>query len=163
MALLSDALVKKLLNGRYIASFGSENPDGSVHMVAVWYWFDGARIYVATSTRTRKARNVQGKSRASIMIDARDPAASCGANISGAARMLTGDVSRKWNELVHRKYLSETALADSRVGPVFAGWDDVTIEITPEAVVAWDMREADRQVFGGAFESNPNYLLATER
>ena len=163
MASLSDELVQRLLKGRYIASFGSENPDGSVHMVAVWYWFDGARIYVATSMRTRKARNIEGKSRASIMIDARDPAASCGVNIAGRARMLTGDASRKWNELVHGKYLSEAALADSRVGPVFAGWDDVTIEITPETVVGWDMREADRQMFGGAFESNSSYLLPTER
>jgi general stress protein 26 len=163
MASLSDQLVQKLLKGRYIASFGSESPDGSVHMVAVWYWFDGARIYVATSMRTRKARNVEGKSRASIMIDARDPAASCGVNVVGAARMLTGDASRKWNEVVHRKYLSEAALADARVGPVFANWDDVTIEITPESVVAWDMREADRQVFGGAFAGNPSYLLPTER
>jgi general stress protein 26 len=163
MASLSDQLVQKLLKGRYIASFGSESPDGSVHVVAVWFWSDGARIYVATSKRTRKARNIEGKSRASIMIDARDPAASCGVNIAGAARMLTGEASRKWNELVHRKYLSEAALADSRVGPIFAGWDDVTIEVTPEAVVAWDMREADRQVFGGVFASNPSYLLPTER
>jgi hypothetical protein len=97
------------------------------------------------------------------MIDSRDPAASCGINMAGNAHILTGDPSRKCNARIHHKYLSEAALSDPRVGPVFAAWDDVTIQITPASVIAWDMRQADQQVFGGALESNPAYLLALER
>jgi general stress protein 26 len=163
MALISDALVQQLLDGRYVASIATQNADGSKHMVAVWYWFDGSRIYVATSSRSRKARNLQSNARVSLMIDARDPAASFGVCIVGAAQILTGEPSREWNALVHRKYLSEAALMDPRVGPVFASWDDVTIEIAPTSVIAWDMRQVDRQVFGSAFENNPTYLLALER
>jgi PPOX class probable F420-dependent enzyme len=163
MASLSDALVRQLLEGRYIASFATENPDGSIHVVAVWYWFDGTRIYVATSTRTKKARNLQANPKASVMIDSRDPASSFGATIMGSAKTLTGEESRRKNEKVHAKYMSAAALSDPRVGPVFAGWDDVTVEITPVSVIIWDMRVADQQVFGGAFEKNPTYLLALER
>jgi len=163
MASLADPLVRQLLDGRYIASMGTENADGTLHMVAVWYWFDGANIYVATATRTRKARNLLSKPRVSIMIDSRDPAASFGITVTGTAKFLSDDVSRKFNERVHRKYLSEAALADPRVGPVFAAWDDVTIQITPKSIIAWDMREADRAVFGGSFEKNPGYLLPLER
>ena len=50
-------------------------------------------------------------------------------------------------------------MADPKVGPVFAAWDDVTIQITPTSVIAWDMRQADRQFFGGAMEANPKYLF----
>jgi len=163
MASLADTLVRQLLDGRYIASLATENPDGSIHMVAVWYWFDGACIFVATSARSRKARNLRSNPKVSIMIDARDPAASCGTNIAGTAQILTGDSSRRWNMGIHRKYLSEPALADPRVGPVFASWDDVTIQITPTSVIAWDMRQADREVMGGALGSNPTYLLPLER
>jgi PPOX class probable F420-dependent enzyme len=163
MASLSDALVRQLLDSRYVASLATQNPDGSIHIVAVWYWFDGARIYVATSARSRKARNLQSNPKVSIMLDARDPAASCGINVAGTAQILTGDLSRQWNAQIHRKYLSEAALADTRVGPVFASWDDVTIQITPTSVISWDMRQADQQVFGGALESNPTYLLPLER
>jgi hypothetical protein len=46
---------------------------------------------------------------------------------------------------------------------VFAAWDDVTIQITPSSVIAWDMRQADRQFFGGALEKNPAYLLPLRR
>ena len=75
------------------------------------------------------------------MVDARDPAASCGITITGTAQILTADLSQKSNAQIHRKYLSETALADASVGPVFAAWDDVTIQITPASVITWDMRQ----------------------
>jgi PPOX class probable F420-dependent enzyme len=163
MASLADALVQELLKGRYIAAIATENPDGQLHMVAVWYWFDGTHIFIATSSRSRKARNLQSTPRVALMIDSRDPAASFGVTISGTARMLSGEESQNKNNEIHRRYLSPATLSDARVGPVFAGWDDVTIQITPESVISWDMREADRQVFGGAFESNPGYLLPLQR
>ncbi|MGO9086530.1 MAG: pyridoxamine 5'-phosphate oxidase family protein [Candidatus Sulfotelmatobacter sp.] len=163
MASLTDDLSKQLLNGRYIAALATESPNGSIHMVAVWYWFDGTHIFVATSSRSRKARNLQSKAKISLMIDSRDPAASCGITIAGTAEILTGDSSRQANAKIHERYLSQPALADPRVGPVFAGWDDVTLKIIPASVIAWDMRVADQQVFGGAFASNPTYLLPLKR
>lgn len=163
MASLTDDLVRELLGGRYIAALGTHNSDGSIHMVAVWYLFDGGRLYVATSAKSRKARNLRANPAVSVMIDARDPAASRGVCLTGAARCLAGNDSREWNARIHGKYMSQTALADGRVGPVFAAWDDVTLEVTPASVIAWDMREADRQVFGGAFAANPAYLLPTNR
>jgi PPOX class probable F420-dependent enzyme len=163
MASLSDVLVQQMLNGRYIASLATQNADGSIHMVAVWYWFDGSNIFVATSSRSRKARNLQSQAKVSLMIDSRDPAASCGITIIGTAETLTGESSREPNIRIHERYMSAAALADPKVGPVFAMWDDVTIRITPKSLIAWDMRVADQQAFGGAFAANPGYLLPLER
>ena len=163
MASLADVLVRQLLDGRRVASLATENPDGTIHMVAVWYWFHGTDVFVATASRSRKVRNLQSNPKVSLMIDARDPAASYGVTIEGIAQILTGNISRKRNEEIHRKYLSEAALADARVGPVFAAWDDVTIQIASASVIAWDMREADRQFFGGVLEKNPTYLLPLQR
>jgi nitroimidazol reductase NimA-like FMN-containing flavoprotein (pyridoxamine 5'-phosphate oxidase superfamily) len=163
MAALSDALVQQLLGGRYIASLATQSSGDTIHMVAVWYWFDGTNIYVATSSRSRKARNLQANSKVSLMIDSRDPSASFGITVTGMAKTLTGEPSKEKNLRIHSKYMSAAALADPRVGPVFAGWDDVTIQISPNAVISWDMRVADAHVFGGAFKSNPEYLLSVER
>src|SRR5579864_1810484 len=163
LASLSDARVRELLDGRYIASFATHNPNGSVHIVAVWFWFDGTDIYVATSSRSRKARNLQANPKVSLMIDARDPAASFGVTVAGTAHVLTGESSRKCNAEIHRKYLSGAAIADPKVGPVFAGWDDVTVRLAPENVIFWDMRDADQQVFGSAFKNNPTFLLPLAR
>lgn len=93
------------------------------------------------------------------MIDSRDAAASCGVTIVGTAQILTGDSAQKSKAEIHRKYLSAAALADPKVGPVFAAWDDVTIQITPASVIAWDMRQVDNQFFGGTIQSNPSYML----
>jgi general stress protein 26 len=163
MASLTDTLVKQLLEGRYIAALATQNPDSSIHVVAVWYWFDGAHAFVATSARSRKVRNLQSKQTVSLMIDARDPAAIRGVNLVGVARVLTGDAAKKPITEIHRKYLSEAALADPRVGPVFAAMDDAAIEIKPVSVITWDGRDTDRQFFGGAMQSNPTYRLPLQR
>jgi len=162
MAQISDAAVQEMLSGRYIASLATENADGSIHMVAVWYFCDGESIYIATSSRSRKAQNLRARSKVSLMIDSRNPAAQRGICIAGTARLLTGAPSSEWNAKVHRKYLSAAALADPKVAPVFDQWDDVTIQIVPNSVIAWDMRELDRQALGGAFQNNPEYLLPVE-
>ena len=162
MASLSDALVRQLLEGRYIAALATQNSNGSIHMVAVWYWFDGTNIFVATSSRSRKARNLQANAKVSLMIDSRDPAASCGVTVAGTAQIIESQSSSKLNSEVHKKYLSAAALADPRIGPVFAAWDDVTIQITPNSVITWDMRQLDQQVLGGAIKSNPGYILPLE-
>jgi PPOX class probable F420-dependent enzyme len=163
MASITDALVQQLLKGRYIATLATENPDGSIHMVAVWYWFDGAKIFVTTSSRSKKGRNAQSSSKVSIMIDSRDPVASFGATIAGTAKILTGQASQQLGAEIHRKYMSAAALADPKVGPVFVMFDDITIEITPALVISWDMRVLDQQVLGSAFAKNPSYLLPLER
>jgi PPOX class probable F420-dependent enzyme len=163
MAFMTDALVQQLLKGRYVATLATQNSDGSIHMVAVWYWFDGAKIFVTTSSRSKKGKNVQSNPKASIMFDSRDPLASFGATIAGTARVLTGPASQQRGAEIHRKYMSEGAIADPKVGPVFAMWDDITIEITPASVISWDMRVLDQQVLGGAFAKNPLYLLPLER
>jgi len=163
MASLSDARVKQLLESRYIASLATHNPNGSIHVVAVWFWFDGTDIFVATASRSRKARNLQANREVSLMVDSRDPAASYGVTVTGSAQILSGESSRKWNSEIHRKYLSGAALADPKVGPVFAGWDDITVRLVPTSVIVWDMREADQHVFGSSFKNNPTYLLPLER
>jgi len=163
MASLSDPLVKELLQGRYIATLATVNADDSVHMVAVWFEFDGTHLYIATASNTQKWKNLKRHLHASLMVDSRDPQASRGVTISGSVKPLTGDASRQRNARIHEKYLSEHAIADPRVGPVFTAWDDVTIQLSPASVVTWDMREADKQAFGGALGSNPGYLLELAR
>ena len=100
-------------------------------MVAVWYFYDSESVYIATSSRSRKAQNLRDRSKVSLMIDSRDPAAQRGITITGTARLLTGAPSQDWNAKVHRKYLSAAALADAKVEPMFAQFDDVSIRIVP--------------------------------
>jgi general stress protein 26 len=89
---------RELLDTRHIASLATENPDGSIHMVALWFWFDGTHVFVATSSRSRKARNVHSNPKVSLMVDSRDPVASCGITITGTGQILTAGLSPCSNE-----------------------------------------------------------------
>jgi len=162
MASLSDSLIKKLLNGRYIAALATQNGGGSIHVVAVWYVFDGACIYIGTSGESKKARNARANPNVSVMIDSRDVSASCGVTVIGTAEILTGDAAQQWVARIHQKYLSDAAHADPKVGPVFAAIDDVAIKVSPSSVISWDMRQVDEQFFGGTIGKNPSYLFPLE-
>lgn len=157
MAALSDPLVQELLNGRFIATLATHNSDGTIHLTSVWYMYE-----VATSSRTRKLRNVRTNPIASLMVDSRDATASRGVTCAGSAEVVMGTASSALNARIHRRYLSGAALADARVGPVFAAWDDVTLRISPNAIFSWDMRELDRNVLAGAM-STPGYFLPLDR
>lgn len=162
MASLSDALVQELLCGRYIASLATLNDDGTIHLTSVWYLLDDRHLFVATSSRTRKLRNLQARPTASLMVDSRDPLASRGVTCSGPVDLLTGSAAQQMNLRIHRRYLSEAALHDPRVAPVFAGFDDVTLKLAPATLFTWDMRELDRAVMGGAMATT-GYLLPLDR
>lgn len=154
-----DASLEKLLQGRNIATFGTENPDGSIHLTAVWYLFEKGCLFVATSSRTRKARNIAERPKASLMVDVRKPATERGLTATGKVDVITGDQSREINHRVHSRYLSPAALSDPKVGPVFAAFDDVTLRLTPACWITWDMAMLDAQFFGGQLGRNAGYML----
>lgn len=150
---------EEILTGRFIASLGTENEDGSIHLTAVWYLFDGGCLYVATSSRTRKARNVTARPKASLMVDIRKPASEeRGLVAVCSVDVVAGERSKAMNARIHGRYMSESALADPRAGGTMAAMDDITLRLTPTGWYAWDMRTLDEAVFGGAMKT-PGYLL----
>jgi len=150
---------EEILSGRFIASLGTENEDGSIHLTAVWYLFDGGCLYVATSSRTRKARNVAARPKASLMVDIRKQASQeRGLVALCTVDVIAGESSREINARIHGRYMSKAALADPRAGGTMAAMDDITLKLTPTVWYAWDMRVLDAAVFGGTMKT-PGYLL----
>jgi len=151
-----------LLQGRYIATLGTENADGTIHLTAVWYLFEDGSLFIATSSKSRKARNIAAWPKASLMIDARRPGTERGVNAAGRAELISGSRSREINRRIHSRYMSAAAISDPRVGTVFESFDDVTIRLEPVAWTAWDMAVLDAQAFGGRLGGTPGYLLALD-
>jgi Pyridoxamine 5'-phosphate oxidase len=149
---------QEILRGRYIASFGTESEDGSVHLTAVWYLFEDGCLFVATSSRSRKARNVVSRPKASLMVDTRTPALERGLVAVCKAEVIRGEGSKQINARIHRRYMSEAALSDPRAGGTMAAMDDITLKLTPTGWYSWDMRILDDMLFGGAMKI-PGYLL----
>ena len=154
-----DGPSRELLLGRHIAALGSVNPDGSIHMTAVWYLFEDECLFVATSARTRQARNVSARPTGTLMVDTRTPGTERGISVSGRVELLSGRRAEEMNLRIHGRYLSPAAMSDPRVGPLFAAFDDVTVKLTPASLVTWDMGAVDAQAFGGRLGSTPGFLL----
>lgn len=154
-----DSTLQSFLQGRYIATLGTENTDGTIHLTAVWYLFEGGYLFIATSSKSRKARNVMVRPKASLMIDARKPAAERGVTATATVDVISGDASREINRRIHSRYMSAAAMSDPRVEPVFASFDDVTLRLTPVSWTSWDMAVLDAQAFGGRLGGTPGYLL----
>jgi len=154
-----DAKLQKLLRGRSVATLATENADGSMRLTAVRYLFEDGALFVATSTKTRKYRNVVARPKASLMVDLRRPGTEWGVSTAGVAEVITGARSEEINRRVHGRYLSAAALADPAVGAVFAGFDDVSLRIAPASWFSWDMASLDAQFFGGKLSGTPGYLL----
>jgi PPOX class probable F420-dependent enzyme len=154
-----DPSFQQMLRRRFIATLGTTNADGSIHLTAVWYLFEDGQLYVATSSKSRKARNVAAQPKASLMVDVRKPGSERGVTAAGRADLLSGDQSREINRRIHTRYLSAAAMADPQIEPVFASFDDVTLRLTPESWFTWDMAALDAQAFGGRLGGTPGYLL----
>jgi len=157
-----DQAYQALLRGRYIATLGTTNTDGTIHMTAVWYLFEDLNLYIATSSKSRKARNIVARAQASLMVDVRKSGAERGVNGAGKAELISGEQSRDINRRIHSRYMSAAAMSDPRIEPVFASFDDVTIRIIPIAWTVWDMAMLDAQAFGGRLGGTPGYLLALD-
>jgi PPOX class probable F420-dependent enzyme len=154
-----DPNLEDLLRRRFVATLGTENADGTIHLTAVWYIFEDGHLYVATSSKTRKARNVAARPRASLMVDVRRAGAERGVTATGTVQVISGDASREMNRRIHSRYLSAAAMSDPQIEPVFASFDDVTIRLTPVSWSKWDMATLDAQAFQGRLGGTPGYLL----
>src|ERR1700722_16043114 len=154
-----DPSLHQLLQRRLIATLGTENADGSIHLTAVWFLFEENSFYIATSSKTKKARNILAKPKASLMVDMRKPGTERGLTAACVAELLSGDRSKQLNRRLPSRYLSAAAMADPGIEPVFASFDDVTIQLTLESLFAWDMAKLDAQAFGGRLGGTPGYLL----
>ncbi len=157
-----DPTLQEFLRGHHIATLGTHNADGSIHLIAVWYLFESGSLFIATSSKSQKARNVAARPKASLMVDARKPGTERGVTAAARAEVISGDQSREINQRIYSRYLSAAAISDSHVGPVFASMDDVTLRLTPVSWISWDLAAVDAQAFGGRLGGTPGYLLPVD-
>jgi PPOX class probable F420-dependent enzyme len=154
MSALSDS-IRRFLEARHYAALATHNDDGSIHTTPVWYLFDNGKFYVGSPSSSRKAKNVAARPNATILVDVRQPGSERWVYASGRAETSEGDDSREVNSRILRRYLTEAAIQDSRIGPAFAAADDMTICLVPQTWRSWSAKEQDQQFFGGVLSSSP--------
>jgi PPOX class probable F420-dependent enzyme len=141
---LRDELSRELLEARLVANLATLNADGSVHLVGMWFLWDGEAILLPTSGATRKARNLERDPRATVMIDdSRGGFDLRGVTLVCRAEIVPSPEALELNRRIHLKYVTERGLG---LDPVrtYLETDDVTLRLLPEKVSSWDLRSTEQ-------------------
>jgi hypothetical protein len=149
----TDDEIAAVLEQREIATLGSLNPDGSIHLAFVIFLHVDGRFWIETSSVTRKARNISERPTATLLIPGRvENARTVMVSIEGTGRLVEGDEAQRRNRRVLAKYATDRA-----VDGLHRAWsriDDVSVEITPTRTRSWTntllRREAEAEL-GAAY------------
>ena len=109
---------------------------------AIWFLYDDGRIYLPTGSGSRKVRNVRARPAVSVLLDQRQPARHRWASAAGTAEVLEGAAAAEVNARVRERYVSEAG--EATYGNLIAGYDDVTIVVTPSRWRHWTPTSLER-------------------
>jgi PPOX class probable F420-dependent enzyme len=124
-----------------MANLATHSRDGGIHLVPMWFLWDGEAILIPTNHSTQKARNLERDPRASVMIDdSREGFDLRGITIIGNAALVRAPDSFQLNRTIHLKYVT-AAERDSVKIDAYLSTDDVTIRVQPIRAFAWDLRQ----------------------
>ena len=132
----TNAEVEDVLAHRLVATVGTVNSDGSIHLAYVIFAHLDGRLYFETASMTRKVRNIERTGHASLLVQGRAAGArSLMVSVEGTARVVRGGEARALNGRLRAKYIKPTALPD--VDRAWGRLDDVAVEITPLRRRTW--------------------------
>ena len=135
MGELTDEL-RSFLDERRYAVLATNDLDGGIHLTPIWFIFEDHRFHFASSSGSRKVKNVERSFSASVVVDAREPGRERWVSASGSVEILRDGEAQSINARIRRRYLSPEALE----GPIEAALrasDDVTLRLTPTAWRSW--------------------------
>jgi pyridoxamine 5'-phosphate oxidase-like protein len=141
---LADPLVAELLDARLIGVLATFDPAGVIHAIPMWYApYDGA-VLLATSSRSRKVRNLGGDPRATLVLhDSRPGYEVCGASIVGSVEVVRLPDAQALIDRVQGRYVATEAATDDPTALSFLQSDDVALRFTPVSAFTWDHRASE--------------------
>jgi nitroimidazol reductase NimA-like FMN-containing flavoprotein (pyridoxamine 5'-phosphate oxidase superfamily) len=142
-AVLSSAEIDKLLLMTVIANLGTTDDDGSIHLMPMWFKRIGNEICIPTSHHTHKYRNLRARPHASVMIDLSKAGLNLkGVLIRGKVKLVDGKEAQQINRSIHLKYVTSAALNDPNVASYLSKGDDITIKISMDHLISWNLADS---------------------
>jgi PPOX class probable F420-dependent enzyme len=137
---MTDEEVTAFLHGRQTMNVASFAPDGTIHLVAMWYGFLGDNPAFETFAKSQKVLNFRRDPRVTVLVEDGDSYDELrGVEIVGRAIVHDDQeplmaVARN----VVERYMPDIAAEDVPAVAAAMANKRVAIEIVPEKVVSWD-------------------------
>ena len=135
MSELTDEL-RSFLGERRYAVLATLDLDGGIRLTPIWFLFEDDRFYFASSSRSRKVKNIERGSAASVVVDSREPGRERWVSASGTIDVLRAGEAQSINARIRRRYLAPQAF-DGPIEAALAASDDVTLRLAPTAWRSW--------------------------
>jgi PPOX class probable F420-dependent enzyme len=130
----TDAMSEELDQQTY-ALLATHNDNGSIHAVPLVYLYTSGQLLMATSSTTRKARNITARPDVTVTVEDRDNLRWVSAE--GRAELIRGERAHEMNQALYRLWMTEDGV--DVIGRLLAEDDDVTIAVTPRRWLTWDI------------------------
>lgn len=132
---MTDEELGAFLHDAPVARLGSLNPDGTVHLSALWFRYENGEVLFGTQEMTNKVRNIKGNPNVTVLIDIEGPPLR-GVLIYGQAELDYEDVIDKRVDIFEKYMPREHAQGlASELADHFA---PVIIRVRPGRVSSYD-------------------------
>jgi PPOX class probable F420-dependent enzyme len=147
---LTDGWRAFLAERRY-AVLATHDPSGDIRLTPIWFLFESDRFHFASSSRSRKVKNIERSGFASVVVDSREPGRERWISGSGPVDIVRDAMAAAFNARVRRRYLAPEAL-EGPIEAALAASDDVTLRLAPTTWRSWTapVVESPDRLFLGA-------------
>jgi len=127
--------LESFLNEAPFARIGSTNPDGTVHLAALWFKYEDGEIITGTQDMTNKVRNIKNNPNVTVLIDIDGPPLK-GALIYGQAKLDYENVTEKRASIFEKYMPAENA--QELATTLASNFEPVVIHIKPTRISSYD-------------------------
>lgn len=145
---LTDAEIDELLDAERTLQVASINPDGTPHLVAMWFARVDGNLAFWTYGKSQKVLNLRRDPRLTVMVERGEKYEELqGVTITGRARIVDDrDEVLAFGERVFERYWGPIEDDAVREGVRMMGAKRVLVVVEPAKVVSWDHTK-----LGGAY------------
>lgn len=135
---LSRQAMKVLLGQQKVCRLATVDRYGQPHVVPVWHILLDGDIYIETSPRSKKGRNLQVNPRAALVVDAGDSFESYkGIMIQGRVEFVKDkQMLSRFRDAMAQRYFGTAEHPGYKY--LISGSDPLLMKVIPKKVVTWD-------------------------
>lgn len=142
---MSQHEIREYMDSAKTARLATVNSMGKPHVVPVWFYYDGADVYIGTGSKSKKVRNIRENANVALVVDSGEGYPNVrGVLIEGKAHLVTEeeDLKHMLNSCISQFMTKYFGSPDHAIAKQFLvesqKKEKVIIRITTEGIQSWD-------------------------